>query len=158
MVIIIFFFLLCHVIFNDMTKKKILNTSVIMCFVVGVYFLGFDQKNQISAGFKDSSLAFLLFSGFFLVFYTQGWMGAGDVKLGAALAFCMGLKLFFYVWVLSVGLALVYSVFLKFFAHGAGMQRSGSTAGVAGNRGSVKNVPYGAVLSMAAMAVILGGT
>ena len=151
--IFIFLLLLFYVVENDVKKKKIFNESVMMCFVIGAFFLIFDNQQKISQGWIDSLVATILYFLFFIAFYIIGFMGAGDVKFGTALAFCFGVKLFFYVWCISILISIIYSIFDR------GIRKNERIILVRSdyvNGGGVgKNVPYGAFLSISAMVVIL---
>ena len=144
-----FFFLLGHVIYVDMAKKKILNFSVLAFFLMGINFLVFYKGNSLSEGWVDAITASIGILVFFICFHLVGWMGAGDVKFAAALAFCLGVEASFYVWVISVTMALLYSsiVFLQARVHAA-------RTGVLIKHG-VKYVPYGALLSASTMIYVL---
>lgn len=110
-----FLFLLFHVIKNDIEKKKIFNESVVMCLFVGAFLLIFDNDKKISQGWVGSLEALIVFFSVFLVFYIVGFMGAGDVKFGAALAFCFGLNLFFIVLCISIFISIIYCIFDESF-------------------------------------------
>lgn len=154
MVIVIFFLLLFQVIFNDVKKKKIFNESTLMCIFVGVFLLIFFNQQKISQGWADSLAAAVLFFVVFIVFYNIGFMGAGDVKFGAALAFCFGVKLFFYVWCISIFISIIYCFFEKELKINEKIIFSKSISANGGT--ALKTVPYGAFLSIGAMIVILG--
>jgi len=153
MVLMLFFFLLCYVSYQDITKRKIFNHSVLCGLVIGCLFLLLPDGNRFSIGWSYSLSAAAIFFVFFLVFYRIGWMGAGDVKWGAILAFCFGMQAFFYIWVISVVMAVIYGLVLNLFA----FFRSGKMNAIFfGFTQGKKHVPYGALLSISAMIFILG--
>lgn len=147
MLIPMLIFLLGYVIWTDMTKRKIFNTAWMLILVVGILFFLFDSSQKISPSWRESLTAMGLCFAIFLSFYRLGWMGAGDVKLGAALAFCLGIKAFFYVWVISIGVGLLYS--LGRWAWG----RYRVSASVLTAHG--RHVPYGAALGLSSIFWIL---
>lgn len=104
----LFFLLLCHVAYSDMAKRKIKNISVLGIVLVGCGGIFLDD-------WFISSYFFALQSGVIvfivaLIFYVARVMAAGDVKLCAALSFCMGLQNFFDVWLISLLVLLVYGL------------------------------------------------
>lgn len=132
-----------------MTKKKVLNFSVITFFLMGFYFLIFYKNSAVASGWMDAICAAIACFVFFFCFYVLGWMGAGDVKFAAALAFCLGVEASVYVWGISVVMALLYScvVFLQ-------ERLQAARTGVLTKHG-VKYVPYGALLSASTMIYVL---
>lgn len=80
----------------------------------------------------------------FLIFYRAKWMGAGDVKLAAAIALVAGVGPFGWGWLLSVPLTLVY------MAVRPGKPGEASALGKAKAWSKTSRyVPYGGILAMA---------
>ena len=155
MIMVLFFFLLCYVSYQDIAKRRIFNHSVVLVLGIGILFLIFPDGNQLSKSWSDSLIAATIFFALFFSFYALGWMGAGDVKFGAVLAFCLGLQAFFYVWVISIVVAIMYSQLVNVLSmYGMESIKIKMTLGnvVEGK----KYVPYGALLSISAMIFILG--
>nr|WP_314704881.1 A24 family peptidase [uncultured Comamonas sp.] len=105
--------LLCHIAFLDMAKRRILNFSVAIVFVLGGLNLIFKDVGWMQTDWSTAAISCLAVFGFFYLFYAIGVMGGGDVKLAAALAFCLGLEQFFWVWVVSVVFAVAYGLVWK---------------------------------------------
>lgn len=144
--------LLGYIAWCDITKRKIYNKSVILLFFA-VFFEKFFSHQKIELNkFFEELLYFLIFFFIFLVFYFLKWMAAGDVKLGAVLAFFFGVQDFFVVWLISIALALGYVALVK-IAYMAGWEvlRQKLTFKDVGK----KYVPYGALLCFASMFFIL---
>lgn len=149
---VLLFFLLSYIAWCDITKRKIYNKSVILLFIT-IFFVKvvFNQKlelNNFISGFSSFLICFLVF----IIFYCLKWMAAGDVKLGAVLAFFFGMQDFFVVWIISIALALGYVALVK-IAYMAGWEvlRQKLTFKDVGK----KYVPYGALLCFASMFFIL---
>lgn len=141
------FFLLGYIAWCDISKRKIHNTSIIFLLIAILCVKFFNQEE-----FFKNFLSFFIYSFIFLIFYICKWMGAGDVKLGAALALVLGLQDFFVVWLISIALALGYVALVK-IAYMAGWEvlRQKLTFKDVGK----KYVPYGALLCFASMFFIL---
>ncbi|MBM4764493.1 prepilin peptidase [Bacillus sp. B15-48] len=94
---------------TDLKNRKILNIVTLPAIMIGfVYYsvtLGWE-------GFQFSGLGFLL--GFFvlLIPYLLGGMGAGDVKLMAAIGALMGASFVFYSFVFTALIGGIISVIL----------------------------------------------
>lgn len=97
-------------------------------------------------------ICFLFVLFVFLIFYKIGWMGAGDVKLGAVLAFIFGFDNFLWVWVFSIIMLIIYSVLIKII-YKLGYEKIGFK--LAGGSCDGKYIPYGAFLSISSMLLIL---
>lgn len=110
MTMVILFFLLCYISYQDIAKKKISNISVCFLAIISVLVLNFDETGKFSKGLGDSFISCVVFLLLFLFIYSCGWMGAGDVKLGSVLAFLVGLQNFLVVWCFSAILAFLYPV------------------------------------------------
>lgn len=145
-------FLLGYIAWGDIANRRIKNTSIIFSFSL-MCFLKFFQESGIDVvSINDSLISFCVYFFSFLVFYKLNWMGGGDVKLGAVLAFFFGVQDFFVVWLISIALALGYVVLVK-IAYIAGWEvfRQRLTFKDVGQ----KYVPYGALLCFASMFYIL---
>ena len=79
-------------------------------------------------------------------------MGAGDVKLAAALAFCLGIEQFSWVWIVSAFLAVAYGVLCKLMVSmpiTPTFLRLNSMVGQ-----GIRFVPYGALMCVSVFIVI----
>lgn len=146
------FFLLSYIAWCDIAKRKIYNKSVLFLLIVVFCIKFFVLGNYSFYDFKVEILSFFIYFSIFLFFYFFKWMGAGDVKLGAVLAFFFGVQDFFVVWLISIALALGYVALVK-IAYMAGWEvlRQKLTFKDVGK----KYVPYGALLCFASMFFIL---
>lgn len=146
------FFLLCYIAFCDITKRRIYNVAIIVLFIASLIILFFGENSWSENNFKFSLISFFVFLVFFLLFYKIGWMGAGDVKLGGVLALLFGFYNFLWVWGLSIFLSLFYVGMVKvMYSCGQEVVRLKLTANDIGK----KYIPYGAILSIASMLMIL---
>lgn len=145
-------FLLGYIAWGDIANRRIQNKSIVLLFSL-ICFLKFFQEVDIGGvSIYDSLISFFVYSFSFLFFYKLNWMGAGDVKLVAVLAFFFGVQDFFVVWIISIALALGYVALVK-IAYMAGWEvlRQKLTFKDVGK----KYVPYGALLCFASMFFIL---
>lgn len=145
-------FLLGYIAWGDIANRRIKNKSIVLLFSL-ICFLKFFQEVDIGGvSIYDSLISFFVYSFSFLFFYKLNWMGAGDVKLVAVLAFFFGVQDFFVVWIISIALALGYVALVK-IAYMAGWEvlRQKLTFKDVGK----KYVPYGALLCFASMFFIL---
>lgn len=145
-------FLLGYIALGDIANRRIQNKSIVLLFSL-ICFLKFFQEVDIGGvSIYDSLISFFVYSFSFLFFYKLNWMGAGDVKLVAVLAFFFGMQDFFVVWIISIALALGYVALVK-MAYMAGWEvlRQKLTFKDVGK----KYVPYGALLCFASMFFIL---
>lgn len=145
----LFIISLCYVAFCDITKRKILNNSVILVFAFGFLFV-LKGSEGFSSGFLESVVAGIFVFLCFYVFYVLGWMGAGDVKLGCVLAFCFGGKFFFLIWIVSISLSIFYSV-VDLFLRGYGWEISRGRWMNNEVNLKAKHIPYGLFLSVASI-------
>lgn len=135
-----------------MAKRRIKNNSVILLFVLSCFCMVSFEKGWAADGIYDALISFLIYFFIFLFFYFLGWMGAGDVKLGAVVAFLFGLNDFFLVWVFSVFFALMYSCLesLTYFLGWESVREK-----LKSNDIGKKYVPYGACLGISSILMIL---
>ncbi|MNY86441.1 Type IV leader peptidase family protein [compost metagenome] len=155
MVGFILLLLLCHIAFLDVAKRRVLNFSVAIVFVLGGLNLMFKDVSWMLTDWSVAAISCLVVFGFFYLFYAFGIMGGGDVKLAAALAFCLGLEQFFWVWVVSVVFAVAYGLVWKLLTtieltYGL-FQLNLSKHGVH------RLVPYGALMCVSVFVVIYTG-
>lgn len=144
--------MLGYIAWCDITKRKIYNNSIVILLLI-VFLSKFLFTNDLELNIFFAAISSLFFYFlFFLVFYILKFMGAGDVKLGAVLAFFFGVQDFFVVWLISIALALGYVALVK-IAYMAGWEvlRQKLTFKDVGK----KYVPYGALLCFASMFFIL---
>lgn len=140
--------LLLRLMWTDLTRRCISNVDVLLLMVLGACAAVADVSPLQVALFEAASGATVAFA-VLLPFYLLRWMGAGDVKLGAALGVWLGLPLLLPVWVVSVGLAIVYGT----VAQGPFWRKSFEGVEAPAGR-SRRVVPYGAALCAAAMLVV----
>jgi prepilin peptidase CpaA len=105
--------------YTDARYRKIFNKVTYPGFIVGILYhtLVSLYLQKGIAGFLFSLYGFLLGFGFFFIFYwiSQGKkMGAGDVKLYAAVGACIGLHSTMYSLVVTAVVGLLLSVILLF--------------------------------------------
>lgn len=146
------FFILGYIAWLDITKRKIFNRSIVILLLIIFWSKFFSANNLWFNEFLESIASLFFYFFIFLFFYFLKFMGAGDVKLGAVLAFFFGLQDFFVVWLISIALALGYVALVK-IAYMAGWEvlRQKLTFKDVGK----KYVPYGALLCFASMFYIL---
>lgn len=95
-------------IFFDLRERRIPNWLILLGLVGGVSLNVFSYGTH---GAYQSVLGFLLAIALFIVPFALGWMGAGDVKLFAAIGAVLGLRLLprvvFYAVVAAGAMALI---------------------------------------------------
>jgi prepilin peptidase CpaA len=94
---------------TDVWKFKIHNALTMPLLLSGLVF---HATSGGTTGFGNSLLGALFGFGSLLVFYIMGGMGAGDVKLMAAVGAWLGMPLIFFVFVASSLAAGAYAVVL----------------------------------------------
>jgi prepilin peptidase CpaA len=94
---------------TDLTRFKVYNLLTLPLLAAGLIYHAWDGG---AAGLAMSAAGMLLGAGVLMVFFLMGGMGAGDVKLMAALGAWLGLPAVFYVFVVSALAAGVYSLVL----------------------------------------------
>jgi prepilin peptidase CpaA len=92
---------------TDVWKFRVYNV-----LTLPLLFSGLIYHAVWGAGLVDSLLGVLCGSGLLLVFYLMGGMGAGDVKLMAAVGAWLGMPGTFYVFVASCLVAALYALVL----------------------------------------------
>ncbi len=93
----------------DVWKYKIHNALTLPLLVSGLIF---HAATGGASGLSGSAAGVLAGFGSLLIFYILGGMGAGDVKLMAAVGAWLGMPLTFYVFIASSLAAGVYAVVL----------------------------------------------
>lgn len=110
---VIFALILCHIAWSDVTKRKIPNIDIVFLFVLG--FLGIYWQGWFVQSAKLAFLSALFFLFFYGIFFAFKLVAAGDVKLAAAMAFCIGGAYFFQIWCIAVMVQLVYAILAWYF-------------------------------------------
>ncbi|TDL73866.1 prepilin peptidase [Rhodococcus qingshengii] len=112
-IILIIVLIIC--LFTDIKSRKILNTvtlpAIIFGLVINIFYTGFD-------GFMYSGRGFLVGLSLLLVPYMLGGMGAGDVKLMAAIGALMGTSFVFYSFIYTALIGGVLAIVLIFHKRG----------------------------------------
>jgi prepilin peptidase CpaA len=99
----------------DVWKYKVYNALTLPLLLSGLLYHGAFGG---WAGLADSGLGMLFGFAVLLLFYSMGGMGAGDVKLMAAIGAWLGMPLTFYVFIASALAGGVYAVSLLVLAGG----------------------------------------
>jgi prepilin peptidase CpaA len=102
---------------TDIWKYKIHNLLTLPLLVAGLAYHGITGGG---AGLGSSALGALCGFGVLIAFYAIGGMGAGDVKLMAAVGAWLGIPMTFYVFLAASLAAGVYSVALLVVGKGVG--------------------------------------
>jgi prepilin peptidase CpaA len=99
---------------TDLWRFKIYNVLTLPLLLSGlVYHFLVGGTGGLAASLLGAVFGFAVL----LLFYVMGGMGAGDVKLMAAVGAWLGLPLIFYVFIASSLAAGLYSVFLLVASH-----------------------------------------
>jgi prepilin peptidase CpaA len=94
---------------TDVTRFKVHNLLTLPLFVTGLIYHGLTGGAH---GLAGSMLSAALGFAFLVTFYAMGGVGAGDVKLLAAIGAWLGMPFTFYVFLASALAAGVYAVVL----------------------------------------------
>lgn len=139
------------VIWSDLKQRIIPNISVALLAVFGLV-IAITHVSPLGVELFDSFLGCIIAFAFLLPFYLIGWMGAGDVKLAAALGFWLGYELLLPTWMLSVLMAVLYASFrqVPFFTKYYQVIDEHSS----GEKQKRRFVPYGAMLCTSAFIII----
>jgi prepilin peptidase CpaA len=100
---------------TDVWKFKVHNALTLPLLASGLIYHAVVEGKP---GLATSLLGVLFGFGMLLAFYVRGGMGAGDVKLMAAVGAWLGMPLTFYVFIASSLAAGVYAVVLVAFSQG----------------------------------------
>jgi Flp pilus assembly protein protease CpaA len=139
-----------------MTKRKIFNWSLFFLALISLIFFVRFGGNNFGVNFSDAVSCFFLVAFLFVIFYFCKLMSAGDVKLGALLAFFTGVEWFFISWLASLLFVFVFYAFRKIYIYKE--IRSNYFDVIFGVNQLHKNAPYGAFMSLGVMiAIILKG-
>ena len=101
LIIILSFIVAMIAIFYDLKYRIIPNFITIPCIIFGI---GIHTISSGMAGFYSSFLSFLIGSGFLIIFYLLGGLGAGDVKLMGGVGALVGLEM--------MGPVLIFTAFI----------------------------------------------
>jgi prepilin peptidase CpaA len=94
---------------TDLTRFKVYNVLTLPLLITGLVYHGMADG---PGGLALSVIGMLLGAAILLVFYIMGGMGAGDVKLMAALGAWLGMPAVLYVFLASALAAGVYALVL----------------------------------------------
>jgi prepilin peptidase CpaA len=112
---ILLLFVLFICLYTDIRSRKILNIvtfpSIIFGIVYNIFALGFE-------GFLFSGKGLLVGVGFLIIPYILGGIGAGDVKLMAAIGALMGTSFVFYSFIYTALIGGAIAVLLIFKSRG----------------------------------------
>ncbi|MEH7128188.1 prepilin peptidase [Neobacillus drentensis] len=109
MEIIILVFVLFICLFTDIKSRKILNIITLPTIVFGLIYNIFNTGVD---GFLFSGKGFLVGLGLLIIPYMLGGMGAGDVKLMAAIGALMGTSFVFYSFIYTALIGGVIALLL----------------------------------------------
>ncbi|MBP7351435.1 MAG: prepilin peptidase [Comamonas sp.] len=140
---------LVHVAWCDMRWRRIANRDVLLLAALGAVAAVLEASPfGLSLGQALLGMALALLA--LLPFYLLRWMGAGDVKLAAAMGMWLGAVHAGEAWVISVLLAVAWGLGLQWARSGPAelaVPRAGP------HMPPLRQVPYGMALSLAAVAV-----
>lgn len=102
---------------TDVWKFKVYNALTLPLLISGLLYHGLTGGPAALGG---SALGLLCGFAILLLFYAMGAMGAGDVKLMAAIGAWLGMPLTFYVFIASALAGGLYAVTLLVMAGGIG--------------------------------------
>jgi prepilin peptidase CpaA len=94
---------------TDIWKFKVYNVLTIPLLISGLVYNAYAHG---SAGLVASLIGALFGFGILILFYVMGGMGAGDVKLMAAVGAWLGLPQIYYVFIASSFAAGLYALYL----------------------------------------------
>jgi prepilin peptidase CpaA len=100
---------------TDVWKFKVHNVLTLPLLLSGLVYhstIGVPPEGSWFTGLLNSLLGVVCGSGILLLFYLMGGMGAGDVKLMAAVGAWLGVPFTFYVFVASSMAAALYAILL----------------------------------------------
>lgn len=139
---------LAHVAWCDGRWRRIPNHDVLLLAVLGALAAAVNASPfglSLAQAMVGAAVGLLAL----LPFYLLHWMGAGDVKLAAALGMWLGMAHAGEAWLISVPLVVAWGGLQYAQFDGAPLM-----APRVGQRGTpLRNVPYGVVLCIAAVAV-----
>jgi prepilin peptidase CpaA len=146
----------------DLRSRRIPNLLVAALFVIGLF------RAAMTGEMINASLGTLLGAGLLLWQYRKGLMGAGDVKLLAALGSWLGPLGTFQVFLIGSVLGGVLSVIALIRLQQSERALVANTLGTMARTGNLmvappseisraRGIPYGVALSIAAAIVFLGG-
>lgn len=140
---------LVHVAWCDMRWRRIANRDVLLLAALGAAAAVL-EVSPFGLGLGQALLGMALALLALLPFYLLRWMGAGDVKLAAAIGMWLGAAHAGEAWVISVLLAVAWGLGLQW----ARPSPAPLAVPRAGPRiPPLRQVPYGMALSLAAVAV-----
>ena len=139
---------LVHVAWCDGRWRRIPNHDVLLLALLGILAASVNASPfglTLAHAMAGAAVGLLAL----LPFYLLHWMGAGDVKLAAALGMCLGMAHAAEAWLISVPLVLAWGG-LQYAQLGG---RPPMASRVGQRAPPLRTVPYGVVLCMATVAV-----
>jgi len=100
---------------TDIWKFKVYNALTVPLLLGGLIY---HTATAGWAGLATSTMGFLFGFAVLLIFYAMGGMGAGDVKLMAAIGAWLGMPMTFYVFIASALAGGVYAIALLMLRDG----------------------------------------
>lgn len=117
MINFILVFVLSICLFTDIKSRKILNIVTLPTIIFGVFYNIYINGLE---GFLISGKGFLVGLGLLIIPYLLGGMGAGDVKLMAAIGALMGPSFVFYSFIYTALIGGVIGIFIIIKKNGVG--------------------------------------
>lgn len=140
---------LVHVAWCDVRWRRIANRDVLLLAALGAAAAVLEVSPfglDLGQALLGMALALLAL----LPFYLLRWMGAGDVKLAAAIGMWLGAAHAGEAWLISVLLAVIWGLGLVWVRSGAAQLAAPRTGP---RMPPLRQVPYGMALSLAAVAI-----
>jgi prepilin peptidase CpaA len=164
MIVTVLLLVLAVSLYTDVKRRKILNSVTIPSIVFGFLYYLFSQGVD---GFFFSGKGFLAGFSFLFIPYLLGGMGAGDVKLMAAIGALMGTNFVFYSFIYTALIGGVISIvlilkkngvkysFKSFFFHLVFFRSNLGSLIAANDKKSSILFPYGVAISLGTCCALL---
>ena len=139
---VVFMGAMLHVMYTDLTRQRIYNAS--MLFLLASYF-----PLALASGFSLEAIAMAIGTGLIVFMagfgcFSAGWLGGGDVKLGAVSALWLGpeVVISYLLWTAILGSMVTLSILLL-------RRKRALEAGIPYDRAAA--LPYGPGMALAAI-------